>query len=104
MGGRLERKRPDARWHAHTRTAHLHKGVEEDEGVVVDVRDGLGLARLPGLLALILAPDGLVQLRQLPGLCDHRAAGAARPAIQRRLLEPGDSTAKRSKTLLHLQH
>ena len=67
---------------------HLHKGVEEDEGVAVDVRDGLELPRLPGLLGLVLAPHRLVQHRQLPGLRDDCAQGAACPPVQGRLLEP----------------
>lgn len=70
---------------------HLHKGVEEDEGVAVDVGDGLQLPGLPGLLALVLAPHRLVQHSQLPSLRDDCAQGAACPPIQGRLLKPAPS-------------
>lgn len=46
--------------------------MEEGEGVGVDLGDGLGLARLPGLLTLVLPLD-FVQLHQLPALTDHCA-------------------------------
>lgn len=70
---------------------HLHEAMKENQGVAVDVCNGLGLSGLPGLLTLVLAPHGLVQHCQLPGLCNHCARRAACPSIQGSLLEPAQS-------------
>lgn len=75
-----------------SRVTNLHEAMEEYEGMGVDLGYGLGLARLPGLFALVLPLD-FVQLHQLPALANHRAQGSPRPAVQGRLLEPAGRSA-----------
>jgi hypothetical protein len=68
-------------------SARLHERVEEHEQAAVNLGQRAPLPRAPRRLALALAPHGR-QRQQLCALGDHRADGAAHPAVQRGLLPP----------------